>query len=243
MPDLRHRSLQPEIMDDLSIVGPPLTESLDQLRIVNRFLGGYGAVYDAVASYLAKAEDQNRAVRILDVGCGIGDIPAFLLQDTGIRRWDVSITAIDNNLAAVRHAKRFLDQELDVSVREKITTHVADATHLPYPDGAFDIAMASMFLHHFPRDEAIDVLREMNRVARDGVLINDLQRHEFAYYAIAALTRILPATPMVRNDAPLSVARGFTRPELYRLARKAGLSRVRIRWRWAFRWVLVSSRL
>jgi hypothetical protein len=103
--------------------------------------------------------------------------------------------------------------------------------------------MASMFLHHFPGDQARKIVREMNRVARDGVLINDLQRNEFAYLAIKALTRIMPATKMVRNDAPLSVARGFNRAELYRIGRKAGMANIKIKWKWAFRWVMTSGRL
>lgn len=243
MPDLTHRSYAPEMMDDLSVTDERLTRSLEQLRVVNRLLGGYGAVFDALIPYMRRAEQQGRTVRILDVGAGIGDIAAFLLQDTGIRRWDVTFTIIDYNPATIRHARDYLDRALDPSVRPRIALHIADAAGLPYADGSFDIVMASMFLHHFPPREASAILREMDRVAIDGVLINDLHRHEFAYFAIAGITRVLPATKMVRHDAPLSVARGFTRPELYRLALKGGLSRVRIRWRWAFRWVLTSGRL
>jgi ubiquinone/menaquinone biosynthesis C-methylase UbiE len=229
------------MMDDLSIADSRLTKSLDQLRVVNRLLGGYSAVYDALFPYMQR--NSTRPVRILDVGTGIGDIPAFLLQDTGIRRWDVDLVGIDHNPATVIAARRHLDRSLDPSVSQRIFVHPADAAHLPYADDTFDISMASMFLHHFTSDEAIEIVAEMNRVARDGVLINDLHRHELAYFAIAGLTRILPATEMIRNDAPLSVARGFSRPELYRIARKAGLERVRIRWKWAFRWVLASERI
>jgi ubiquinone/menaquinone biosynthesis C-methylase UbiE len=187
--------------------------------------------------------NSTRPVRILDVGTGIGDVLAFLIQDTGIRRWDVDLVGIDHNLATVAAARQYLDRTLDASVVERIFVHPADAARLPYPDGAFDIAMASMFLHHFSSAKAIDIVSEMRRVSRDGVLISDLHRHELAYIAIAGVTRILPATAMIRNDAPLSIARGFTRAELYRIARKAGLDRVRIKWKWAFRWVLKSERL
>ena len=241
MPDLTQRSNAPEMMDDLTITDERLTKSLEQLQTVNRFLGGFSAVFEALLPYMQL--NQERPVRILDVGCGIGDIPAFLLQETGIRRWDVEFTLIDLNPATVSYAKAHLASALDTSVRDRVTLAVADASRLPFPPGAFDIVMASMFLHHFAGKQATQIVREMGRVARDGVIINDLHRDELAYFGIKALTHILPATEMVRNDAPLSVARGFTRPELYRIGRKAGLSNVRLRWRWAFRWVLISGKL
>jgi SAM-dependent methyltransferase len=241
MPDLRHRYTEPEMMDDLSIGGEPLTKSLEQLRLVNTYLGGCQAVFDAILPYMER--NIGRTIHILDIGSGIGDIPAFLLQFTGIRRWDMDFTIVDYNPETAQTAANFLRGSLDRTVKEQVSVAVADAYHLPFKAKSFDIVMASMFLHHFPGGEARKIVAEMNRVARDGVLINDLQRNEFAYYAIQALTQILPATEMVRNDAPLSVARGFNRPELYRIGRKAGLQNIKIRWKWAFRWVMTSGRL
>ncbi len=241
MIDLRRRSLQAEMMDDLSIDDERLTKSLDQLRLVNRYLGGLSAVSNALLPYLSR--NKHRPIRILDIGAGVADIPQHLVQDTGIRRNDLSITAIDLNPATVAYAKKRLAEQLDSSVFQFITVEVADALHLPYADGEFDIAMASMFLHHFPAKEAIRILRGMNRVARDGVLVNDLQRDPLAYESIRFLTRLLPASEMVRHDAPLSVARGFTQGELQRYAIRAGLRNVRIEWTWAFRWVLRSGQL
>jgi hypothetical protein len=43
---------------------------------------------------------------------------------------------------------------------------------------------------------------------------------------------------MVRNDAPLSVLRGFKSPELKNIAESAGLVDFSLKWRYAFRWVL-----
>ena len=228
-------------MDDPTVAGEELTKSVDQLRIVNLLFGGYGAVFDALLPYMQR--NTTRTLRILDVGTGLGDVPAFLMQNTGIRRWDVDMIGIDHNIATVMEARRYLDKRLDRTIATRISVHAADATALPYPDKSFDIAMASMFLNHFSSRDAVAVVTEMDRVSRDGVLINDLHRFDLPYLAAAGLTRLLPATPMIRNDAPLSVARGFTGPELYRIARKAGLTRVRIRWKWAFRWLLISGRL
>ena len=229
------------MMDDLSIDDERLTRSLDQLRFINRALGGYTAVYNGLQSYMSRSEGQE--VRILDVGTAIGDIPVYLLQETGIRRWNAIYTGVDYNRATVEYAERYLEHTLDPSVADRFSVEQADAFDLPYADGEFDIVMASMFLHHFPGDQSVAILREMNRVSRDGVLINDLHRHPFAYHSITALTRILPATEMARHDAPLSVIRGFSREELLNAAYAAGLTNVSVRWHWAFRWLLTSGQL
>jgi hypothetical protein len=100
------------------------------------------------------------------------------------------------------------------------------------------VAIAAMFLHHFAHENAVQIVRSMQRISKQGILINDLHRHPLAYYGIYALTRLLPAVQMVRNDAPLSVLRGFKSPELKNIAESAGLVDFSLKWRYAFRWVL-----
>ena len=98
---------------------------------------------------------------------------------------------------------------------------------------------ASLFLHHFPPEDVARLLREMGRVAR-VVVVNDLHRHPLAYHAIRTLARLSPSE-MFRHDAPMSVRRGFTGPELDALLAEAGLVATR-RWRWAFRWQVIARR-
>lgn len=225
-------------MDDLAASGTPLTQSLDQLRLVNRFLGGYSATLRVLAPWLQHRAGQS--IRILDIGTGVADFPEVIIRCAAKNKVDLSITAVDANPATVAHARDTVSRRLPPPLAARITIEHADALSLPYPDNGFDIAIAAMFLHHFPEGQASAILREMNRVARHGIVINDLQRHPLAYFGISALTRILPASPMVRHDGPLSVLRGFTRRELSEIARCAGFERYTLCWHWAFRWVLSS---
>ena len=84
------------------------------------------------------------------------------------------------------------------------------------------------------------MLREMRRVSRRGVVVNDLHRHPLAWVAIRTLTRLCSRSGLIRHDAPLSVRRGFRRAELTSLARAAGVP-CEVQWRWAFRWVLTAD--
>ena len=244
MPDFSRRSSAPELMDDLAIGDERLTRALDDLRLVNRFLGGtrlsVRRILDALDVTGGDAVlHPERPLRILDVGCGGGDLADALVRwgDRAGRR--VEVEGIDVNPATLVHARGWLDRRLGPALADRATLRVADAFALPYPDDAFDAAHASLFLHHFPAADVAALLREMARVAR-VVVVNDLHRHPLAYHAIRALARLSPSE-MFRHDAPLSVLRGFSRGELRRAARDAGLA-YRLAWRWAFRWVLVARR-
>ena len=97
---------------------------------------------------------------------------------------------------------------------------------------------AALFLHHFHGDDAVRLLREMDRVSRLGIVVNDLHRHPLAYAGIWALSRLLRMTPVVQHDGPISVLRGFHKAELPALTQAANLPPPDLQWRWAFRWTL-----
>jgi ubiquinone/menaquinone biosynthesis C-methylase UbiE len=116
----------------------------------------------------------------------------------------------------------------------------ADALHLPFADGAFDYATTAMFLHHLDDDAAVAVLREMDRVARRGVIVADLLRNRRAYAWITLFT--LLSGPMVRHDARASVAQAFTREEALRLRDRARLHFAEYHRHFGHRWVLAGER-
>jgi len=242
MPSFQIRTDQDELMDDFSIQDERLTDALEQLRPVNQWLGGYDTTMSVIAPFLKAKSKENpeQTIRILDIGTGIGDFPEYIVRWAAAQSppIDVEITAIDANPVTVAYANSALQQRLPLALQAKIKIEVADALSLPYADDQFDVAIAAMFLHHFAHENAVQIGRSMQRVAKQGILINDLHRHPLAYYGIYALTRLLPAVEMVRNDAPLSVLRGFKYAELEHIAKDAGLIDFSLHWRYAFRWLL-----
>lgn len=227
-----------EWMDDFTIVDERLETALSNLRVVNRFLGGYAASLSVLGPYLTRIG--RRPIRVLDVGTGRADFPEYLVTWAAARGLDVRVTAIDANPAVLAYAGPVLDRRLPPRLRARVELVEADALALPFEEGAFDVSLASLFLHHLDDAAAVRLLREMQRVSRDGLLVNDLHRHPVAYYSIRALAGLLPTSPMFAHDAPVSVLRAFQRPELVAFAQRAGLRGARLRWRWAFRWVLTT---
>jgi hypothetical protein len=63
----------------------------------------------------------------------------------------------------------------------------------------------------------------MARVARRGVVVNDLIRGRLVYLGAWLLAHLATANPYTRYDAPLSVRRAFDRRELRALIESAGL--------------------
>ena len=246
MPSFNARTDEDEQMDDFSIDDERLTDALQQLRLINQYLSGYSTTMSFLKPYLrSRVKDMHSKTRILDVGTGIADFPEQIIQwaDQHLRDHEIEIVAIDANPVTVAFAQKTLNERLPKRLSDHIQVETADALALPYADNAFDLAIGAMFLHHFPHDAATKIVRSMQRVSRDGILINDLHRHPLAYYGIYTLTHVLPAAPMVRNDGPISVLRGFRAPELAAIAQAASLPNVSIRWRFPFRWLLTTVTL
>lgn len=151
----------------------------------------------------------------------------------------MEIVATDLHATTLEFARRQAAADPDVRVE------TADALALPYADGAFDLALCSTALHHFDaRDQVLRVLREMDRVAAIGGIVNDLRRSRPALMGANLLAATVWRThPVTRHDGPLSVRRAFTPAELDEIARAADLPGARVHAHVPFRVALVWERM
>ena len=132
-------------------------------------------------------------------------------------RWRV--IAIDNRPEILDLAATWTASE------PKVTTLLADARRLPIGDQEVDIAHASLLLHHLDPPDAVGVLRELRRVSRRGVVINDLQRGLVPFGLVAVTVAALGRSRYTRHDGMLSARRAYTLTELDAMLREAGLRR------------------
>ncbi|MEX2400810.1 MAG: methyltransferase domain-containing protein [Rhodothermales bacterium] len=230
---LAERSFAVEQMDDLSIRDARIENALYEIRYVNRYLGGYRALKKALRPVLDTWN--GKRLTVLDLGAGLADYAVELVRWGRRRGVAVDVTAVDANPEAVRCAQAYLDRRLSPALRRSVRALVADALHPPFSAGTFHITTASLFLHHFRDDEAVRLLRVMDRTASLGIVVNDLHRHPLALAGIRSIAAVLPVSPMFRHDGPLSVRRAFRPEELQSLAGQAGLRNVAVRRHWAFR--------
>jgi 2-polyprenyl-3-methyl-5-hydroxy-6-metoxy-1,4-benzoquinol methylase len=101
------------------------------------------------------------------------------------------------------------------------------------------IVFSSLFCHHFNNEELKKQWQWMTDHTRLGFFVNDLHRHPLAYYSIRWLTSWFSKSYLVRNDAPVSVLRGFRKDELMTLQKELQPGLITLQWKWAFRWLLV----
>ncbi len=214
------RRFDAEIMDDFSIQDERIDEALRELKTINILLGGKATTQKGFA-ILRKNTSLNGHLTVLDAGAGGADV----FDQNGL----TTITALDKNPRTCSYLKD----------HTQYTVVCGDAMELPFNDRSFDVVHVSLFLHHFTEEQIVRLLSSFLRVARRGIIINDLQRSWFALTGIKILTLLFSRSRMVRHDGPLSVRRGFTKKELVRLLNSSECSDVTIRWRWAFRWLVV----
>ena len=154
------------------------------------------------------------SVSILDVGAGAGELLCEL------RKWTA-----DRNAFLVGAE---ISTDAMVTMRDaKINAVQCNALRLPFADDSFDYVFCSLFLHHLGDEPAVDLLREMSRVAADRIFVIDLNRNPTAYYFYKYIGGLF-LQRFTRDDGALSILRSFTRDEMLELAKKAGLSEVKV---------------
>jgi ubiquinone/menaquinone biosynthesis C-methylase UbiE len=221
------RSTEKEMMD---LPGQPkelLADDLRNLRVINRYLGGYRNVLRGLARLVN--EQKLDRFTLLDIGTGSGDIPTVIARWARQRQITARISGLDREAATVAEA---VDQTRSFP---EITILRGDATAPPFGARSFDFVLTSQLLHHFKDEQIIALLRNWARLARRGIIVSDLVRHPVAYHGIRLLTTAFTRNLMTRTDAPLSVRRACTISEWRELLRRADVGRLRVRWMFPFR--------
>ena len=222
------RSREKEIMDDLNCSGPVLDQTLRELKTINRWLGGNKVTTQGLSEVVQRFPQEQYSV--VDLGCGGGDMLAVMQDWAQQEQVSMQLIGADANAHTIALAQQ-RQQQL-----QGIRWQVANVFDPAFFEEQVDIATCTLFTHHFTDEELVTLFQGLKQKVRLAIVINDLHRHPLAYYSIKWLTRWFSKSPMVQNDAALSVLRSFRRNDWESIFKQAGLSQVQIRWRWAFRW-------
>ncbi|PRD54514.1 methyltransferase domain-containing protein [Sphingobacterium gobiense] len=229
MSDFLKRSDEKELLDNPSVPFEDIKQTMQELGTINTWLGGHRTTLMG----LKKLLNNRTKVSVCEIGCGGGDNLAVIYKWCQKYRIEAELTGIDINPHAIAYAKsRYGILDIQFICDDYRATRLAKKP---------DIFFNSLFCHHFDEGDLVEMLRWMRVNSRYGFFINDLHRHPFAYYSIKWLTRLFSKSYLVKNDAALSVQRGFTKAEWVNLFEKAGLGAATIDWRWAFRYLIVCT--
>lgn len=110
-------------------------------------------VYKPVQDGVLDALSEHDSPRVLDVGCGTGQLTARLAEDEGYP----FVAGCDLSYGMLEQAR----------ARSRRPAWVqGDSMRLPFPDGGFDAVVSTESLHWYP--DQLAALREFNRVLAPG---------------------------------------------------------------------------
>ncbi len=229
MIDYTHRSYKKEILDRDNIPVEDIVENMHELDFINTWLGGHSITLQGFKNLI----DKKKNISVCEIGCGGGDNLNALYTYCNKKKIIAKFAGIDINPDCIAFAEKN-------SLIENANFIISDYRRVEFNEQKPDIIFSSLFCHHFTDDELVEMMQWMKRNATIGFFINDLHRHPLAYNFIKAATKLFSKSYLVRNDAPLSVLRGFRKKELERVFEKAGIIDYSIEWKWAFRWLIIS---
>ena len=219
----RHRSLQKELLDRDDIPPSDLYQNLRELDFINHWLGGYDISFAALKRVLKKG----RRYTLVDIGCGGGDTLKRIAHWKQSAGFALDLYGVDLKSDCITYAEENLQNS---GIRLICDDYRNTYRHLRQ----VDIIHACLFCHHLTNDD----LQELVRFALSNqaiLVINDLERNPLAHYSIKLLTRLFSKSYLVKNDAPLSVLRGFKKKEWLEILKQSGATRFSVRNKWAFR--------
>ena len=226
--NLSLRSDETEWMDDLAMGGDTLFQTLEQLRLINHWLGGNHIGTQGVLKMIEQCRPP-QPLEIVDVGCGGGDGLRHLAQALRKRNISARFWGLDANPHVIQYARQHSMAYPEIEYLEENIWGESFALR------QFDFVTCSLFLHHFNEEELCKLLPVLIKKGRYGLVINDLHRSVWAHRLFKLVCIVFNATAMVRNDGLISIRKGFLRREWEVLLEQLQLPQYEIRWKWAFR--------
>ena len=233
--DFSKRSYKKELLDRDDIPFEDIKRNMKELDYINTHLGGHKITLDGFSALVNRMEtrpgEKKKKISILEIGCGGGDNLRVIKNYCNKKNLPVQLTGVDINPHCIGFAR---SREENEGINFMASDYrKAQLYQKP------DIIFSSLFCHHFTDEEVKKILQWMKDHATVGFFINDLHRHPLAYYSIKGLTKIFSKSYLVKNDAPLSVLRGFKKNELEMFNKQCAIFNAQLKWKWAFRWLLI----
>ena len=203
------RATLQEAMDDLSCDTKKLYRTLRQFKRLNRHFSSYRRL---LSEWVFDDMERNpdRPYRLLDVGCGGGDVAEWAVDEALRRNLHLTVRAVDS------HPKVF------AYVNERLAHH-------PHIECCFENALdptiwrdcdyvfGNHFLHHLPDITIHELLTALGESPVRRFIFDDLRRSPISYTYWKIIAPVLFPGSFAAYDGCLSIRRGFLEHELQQL--------------------------
>jgi 2-polyprenyl-3-methyl-5-hydroxy-6-metoxy-1,4-benzoquinol methylase len=219
----KERSNKKELLDADFIPEKDLHQNLRELDVINDLLGGYKMTFSALKKVLKKDTQYN----IVDIGSGGGDTLKRIYKWNKTQNLNLNLFGIDLKQTCVNYAER-------ENSNSQLNFICDDYKNIYKHLSKVDVIHACLFCHHLSNEEIVELIKFAQK-NKSTLIINDLERNAFAHYSIKLLTKLFSKSYLVKNDAPLSVLRGFKKAEWKNIIQQSGAKNFSINYKWAFR--------
>ena len=186
------RSFDPEIIDDPNLPEETLSLVYRDLTRTHRFLGNIRALV------LALRRNAKPLRRVLDIGCGRGELLLEIRRKMGVEAIGVDVRVAD-------------------AFRPGVPIIQADAVRDPLPP--CDVALAVCVAHHLADEHLVEMIQNVGRFSKRFVIL-DLVRHPLPLLLFRCF--VAPFVHWINAaDGVSSIRRSYTPVELESLVRLA----------------------
>lgn len=204
---LARRAETLEAMDDPASAPAKLHRTYAQFARINGLFAAWRRVY---TRFLRPVMLEHSTTRLLDIGCGGGDVPLALWRWATRDGLQLDVHAIDPDARALAyvHARAF---------PAALRFEQASSRDLVARGEAYDLVISNHLLHHLSEADFHALLCDSAALGEVAVH-NDIERGDLAYAAFAALTGPFFHRSFIVSDGLISIRRSYTHGELQALA-------------------------
>jgi len=194
-----------ERMDDPSCSAQTLRRTYARLELVNLAVARWRSVYRRyLRPELDALSHTGRSPRILDVGCGGGDVLRFLVRAARADGFAAEGVGIDPDPRAIDAAKR----------APHVRYRQAHSRDLIAAQERFDIVVSNHVLHHLTSNELDGLLADSAVLGERISVHSDIARGRLAYSLFSVGAAPIAPGSFVRVDGLASIRRSYTADEL-----------------------------
>lgn len=224
---------EPELLDQGAGTLDDVRMNLNEIWNINQAFAGLRSLTGALNADTLRAM---QPVRIVDLGTGSGKLARHLTEWGQRHNLETRLYPLD---LSARHLS--IAQETVGSI-STIHPVQADGLALPFAPHSIDYFVSSLFLHHFPPETLVTLLRETYRLARHGIIMNDIVRGFLPLIAFRLVQPVLARHAVTRHDGIISIKRAYTPAELLTLAHAAGIKQARVVSHFPWRMTLIAEK-
>nr|WP_299345449.1 methyltransferase domain-containing protein [Allomuricauda sp.] len=228
--DFSLRSTVDEMMDNPNMEVATLKEAYQDINRCNYLLGGDKITINGVWDLVKTSKKESYT--ILDMGCGDGTMLRKLSDFLSKKNIQHKMWGVDLRDDVLTIAREQSPQYPHIEFK-KIDILEVDSSF------GCDILINTLTMHHFEEEKLEEFLGQFVKLAKVGVVINDLQRSKWAYHLFKIFSFFLIRTKVAKYDGLVSISKGFTKKELVQLSKKIPNVIHTIKWKWAFRYVWI----